>query len=65
MELVPASSGGGDSDAGSIQVDPVARRVANIRTVAVKAVPLTRKIKELEMDAEPDSNGEEASDALH
>lgn len=45
MELVPASSGGGDSDDRSIQVDPVARRVAKIRTVAVKAVPLTRKIR--------------------
>ena len=45
MELVPASSGGGDTDELSIQVDPAARRVANIRTVAVKAIPLTRKIR--------------------
>ena len=44
MELVPANSGGG-SDGLSIQVDPAARRVANIRTVAVKAVSLTRKIR--------------------
>ena len=45
MELVPASSGGGDTDGLSIRVDPAARRVANIRTVAVRAVPLTRKIR--------------------
>ena len=45
MELVPASSGGGYTDGLSIQVDPAARRVANIRTVPVKAVPLTRKIR--------------------
>ena len=45
MELVPASSGGGNTDELSIQVDPAARRVANIRTAAVKAVPLTRKIR--------------------
>jgi len=45
MELVPATSGGGDADDQSIQVDPVARRVANIRTAAVKAVPLKRKIR--------------------
>jgi len=45
MELVPASSGGGSTDELSIHVDPAARRVANIRTVAVKSVPLTRKIR--------------------
>lgn len=45
MELVPATSGAGNTDETSIQVDPVARRVANIRTVAVKAVRLTRKIR--------------------
>lgn len=45
MELVPAASGGDNTDARSIQVDPVARRVANIRTVAVKAVPLVRRIR--------------------
>jgi len=45
MELVPATSDGGDADERSIQVDPVARRVANIRTVAVKAVPLRHKIR--------------------
>jgi Cu(I)/Ag(I) efflux system membrane fusion protein len=45
MELVPASSGGDDTDEFSIQVDPVARRLANIQTVAVKAIPLARKIR--------------------
>ena len=45
MELVPANSGGANSDGLSIQVTPAARRVANIRTVAVKAVTLTRKIR--------------------
>lgn len=45
MELVPAASGGGSTDSRSIQVDPASRRVANIRTVAVKSVPLTRTIR--------------------
>jgi RND family efflux transporter MFP subunit len=45
MELVPANSGGGNTDELSIQVDPAARRVANIRTAAVKAIPLIRKIR--------------------
>ncbi|MFH1923550.1 MAG: efflux RND transporter periplasmic adaptor subunit [Planctomycetota bacterium] len=45
MELVPAASGGDNTDARSIQVDPAARRVANIRTVAVKAIPLVRRIR--------------------
>ncbi len=45
MELVPAASGGEDADRRSIQVDPVARRVANIRTVPVRAVPLVRRIR--------------------
>lgn len=45
MELVPATSGGGDSDSRSIQIDPAARRVANIRTVAVKSMPMTRTIR--------------------
>ncbi len=35
MELVPATSGGGNTDSRSVQIDPTARRVANIRTVAV------------------------------
>ena len=45
MELVPATSGGGASDSRSIQIDPAARRVANIHTVAVKSMPMTRTIR--------------------
>ncbi len=45
MELVPVTSGGGNSDSRSIQIDPAARRVANIRTVAVKSMPMTRTIR--------------------
>jgi Cu(I)/Ag(I) efflux system membrane fusion protein len=45
MELVPVAASGGKSDGRSIQLDPVARRVAHIRTVAAKAVPLTRQIR--------------------
>ncbi len=44
MELVPATTSGG-GDGLSIEVDPVARRVAGIQTVAVKAVPLLRTIR--------------------
>ncbi|MHC4398939.1 MAG: efflux RND transporter periplasmic adaptor subunit [Planctomycetota bacterium] len=45
MELVPATSGSSNTDELSIQVDPAARRVANIRTAPVKAISLTRKIR--------------------
>jgi len=45
MELVPASSAGGHGDSRSVQIDPAARRVANIRTVAVKSMPITRTIR--------------------
>jgi len=45
MELVPAASGGGNSDSKSVHVDPSARRVANIQTVAVRSVPLVRTIR--------------------
>lgn|GEM_PF-377421 len=45
MELVPASSGGGDSDSQSIHLDPASRRVANIQTVAVTSMPMTRTIR--------------------
>ncbi len=45
MELVPAASGGAMSDGRSIQLDPAARRVANIRTVAVTSMPMTRTIR--------------------
>jgi len=45
MELVPAASGGGASDSKSVNIDPAARRVANIHTVAAKSVPLVRTIR--------------------
>lgn len=45
MELVPATSGGGKSDSRSIHVDPATRRVANIRTVAVASMPISRTIR--------------------
>ncbi|PHS14854.1 MAG: hypothetical protein COA78_05500 [Blastopirellula sp.] len=45
MELVPATSGGGNSDSRSVQIDPASRRVANIHTVAVKLMPMTRTIR--------------------
>lgn len=45
MELVPSSSGDGDGDNRSIEIDPASRRVANIRTVAVKSVGVSREIR--------------------
>jgi Cu(I)/Ag(I) efflux system membrane fusion protein len=45
MELVPATSGGGQTDSRSVQIDPVARRLANIHTARVKSVPLDRTIR--------------------
>ncbi len=45
MELVAATSGNLESDGRSVQIDAVARRIANISTVAVKAEPLRRKIR--------------------
>ncbi len=45
MELVPSTSGGGNTDSRSIQIDPAARRVANIRTVAVTSMPVIRTIR--------------------
>lgn len=45
MELVPASSANGQGDSRSVQIDPAARRVANIHTVAVEAMPMTRTIR--------------------
>ncbi|MEX0724978.1 MAG: efflux RND transporter periplasmic adaptor subunit [Planctomycetaceae bacterium] len=45
MELVPASSAGSHGDSRSVQIDPAARRVANIHTVAVKSMPITRTIR--------------------
>jgi len=45
MELVPAASGGGASDSKSVNIDPAARRVANIHTVPAKSAPLARTIR--------------------
>ena len=45
MDLVPAMSGGGSSDSRSIQIDPAARRIANIRTAAVESMPMSQTIR--------------------
>lgn len=45
MELVPASAGGSSGDGRSIVVDSAARRIANIQTAEVRAVPATRTIR--------------------
>jgi Cu(I)/Ag(I) efflux system membrane fusion protein len=45
MELVPVTSGGGSGGSRTIQIDPVARRVAHIQTVAVKRTHVTRSVK--------------------
>lgn len=45
MELVPTTSGGGNTDPRSIHVDPATRRVANIHTVAVTSIPMTHTIR--------------------
>lgn len=45
MELVPASAGSGIGASNSITIDPAARRVANIQTVAVTSMPITRTIR--------------------
>ena len=53
MELVPAASGGGDSDEMSVNIRPAARRLANIQTAAARSMPLTRSIRtvgEIEYD---------------
>ncbi len=44
MELMPLTSGGAN-DPRSVQIDPAARRVANIRTAAVKSVALSRTLR--------------------
>jgi Cu(I)/Ag(I) efflux system membrane fusion protein len=44
MELVPATTGGGGGEL-SIEIDPAARRVANIETVPVRAAPMSRTIR--------------------
>ena len=45
MELVPITSGGGESDFRSVHIEPAARRLANIHTVAVASSPITRTIR--------------------
>ncbi|WP_339909533.1 efflux RND transporter periplasmic adaptor subunit [Symmachiella dynata] len=45
MELVPATSSGGNTDSQSVQIDTAARRVANIQTVSVKSMPMSRTIR--------------------
>ena len=45
MELVPATSSGGNGDSRSIRIDPAARRIANIQTVAVTSLPMMRTIR--------------------
>lgn len=45
MELVPAAAGGDKGEVRSVRIDPAARRLANIRTVAVRAAPRTRTIR--------------------
>lgn len=44
MELVPATSGGGGGES-FIQLDPSARRIANIQTVSVQSMAMTRTIR--------------------
>ncbi len=44
MELVPATSTG-SSDTQSVQIDPAARRVANIQTVSVRSMAMSREIQ--------------------
>jgi Cu(I)/Ag(I) efflux system membrane fusion protein len=45
MELVPSTSGNTASDPLAIRIDPVARRIANIRTSEVTSMPMTRTIR--------------------
>jgi len=45
MELVPATSGAGEGNSLSVDIDPAARRVANIQTVAVKSMPMSHTIR--------------------
>lgn len=47
MELVRAASSSGASDPRSVEIDPVARRVANIHTVPVRAMSMTRTIRSI------------------
>jgi len=45
MELVVAAAGGGTSDSRSVNIDPAARRVANIHTAAVKSISYSRTVQ--------------------
>ena len=45
MELVPATSADSDQDEYAITVDPAARRIANIQTVAASPIALSRTIR--------------------
>lgn len=45
MELVPLASGDDGGDGRSILIDPASRRIANIRTEAVKSVAASRGIR--------------------
>lgn len=45
MELVPASAGSASGPSNSISINPAARRIANIQTVAVKSMPMLRTIR--------------------
>lgn len=45
MELVPATSTGNSDDSNAIEIEPAARRIANIQTVQVIARPATRQIR--------------------
>lgn len=45
MELVPATSGSGPADPHAVRIDPAARRIANIQTVAVTSLPMQRTIR--------------------
>jgi Cu(I)/Ag(I) efflux system membrane fusion protein len=45
MELVPTTQGAGQGDGISVQIDPAARRIANIQTDEVKAMEIHRKVR--------------------
>ncbi len=45
MELVPAASESGDSDQISVNIQPAARRLANIQTAAARSMPFKRSIR--------------------
>lgn len=47
MELVPSTIGGAKTDPHAVRIDPAARRVADIRTVAVTSLSATRTIRSI------------------